>query len=267
MPPFTGGWLRANYQIVYPQAVHTADPAHALTSEADINASTYTAPEGMAGTGSDVEYFGWMGGPGVTIEYEPQDHEWGVGQEVHPSDPYIGGTGIGGGDLTSNQRAAPVHGVDIGAPVRHAYNPAPYQDHTTRYESIRSESPGPLPIAPIATIRGSNSDPENNPAIDGQPDGFRHGEDLHVFVDRKFQYGERFHDLHIVTPNDAQRPTDQQRGSLPSLYLSPFNSARRAITRAFNTPSQLIAPPDFSADITTGEPPVDNEPMPEWGYT
>lgn len=263
---FSGAWLRQNgpYEYVNAQAVHTADPSHADTTMLDPNVDTYTAPAGTTQTGFGVPSHEWMGGQGVQIEYSPQEHDLGIGEHAHPSDPYIGGSGMGGGELTRSQRTMRQHAESYGGDIE--YSTAPMQWWNETYYSIRSESPGPLPINPVAIVRGSNSDPQNNPPIEGQPDGFRRGEDLVVGVDRKFNIGQRWHDRHVVTPNDADAATNQLRGTKPSAYLSPFDTAKRAMTRAWNTPAQLESPPDYSNDIIANSPADDVSNLPDWGF-
>jgi hypothetical protein len=263
---FSGAWLQSNgpFDPVDMQRVHTADPAHDDTSSPDPNVGGYTAPQGVVSSGFGVPYEELMGGQGVLIEYSPQEHDLGIGEHAHPSDEYVGGSGLGSGDLTRSQRTMAQHAVSYGADVE--YSPGPMQYYDERYRSIRSDGIGPLPITPVAVIRGPNSDPQNNPPINGQPEGFRLGSDLWTFVDRKFHIGERFHDRHIVMPNDADAPTNQIRGTGASPYLSPYDSAKRAITRAFNTPAQIVSPPDFSTDITE-EVSVTATMMPDWQFS
>jgi hypothetical protein len=266
---FSGAWLRQNgpFEYVDMQAVHTADPAHADLSQPDPNAPTYTAPDGTTQTGFGIPDYEWMGGQGVLIEYSPQDHDLGIGETAHPSDPYIGGTGLGGGELTQSKERARLHGESYGADAE--YNPAPMQFRSERYGTIRSDGFGPTISNDAPTgWRGTfgNSSPENNPPVEGWPDGFRRGSDLMVVgVDRKFYLGERYHDRHVVTPNDAEPATRQTRGTGPSAYLSPFDAAKRAITRAWNTPAKLETPPDYSQDIIA-ESPSENSVMPDWGF-
>lgn len=265
---FTGAWLRANgpFEYVDMQRVHTADPSHSGTTDPDLNAPGYTTPDGMPQTGFGVPEWEWMGGQGVRIEYSPQEHNLGIGDHAYPSDPYIGGTGLGGGDLSQIQAAMPVHAESYGGDAE--YSTATLQFASERYGTIRSEGFGPTPVAGTGW-RGThgNSTPENNPPIDGQPDGFRRGTDLMtVGVDRKFYLGQRFHDRHVVTPNDATPATRQIRSTGQSAYLSPFDSARRAITRAWNTPAQLESPPDYSNDITVNAPATFESTMPDWSF-
>lgn len=265
---FSGAWLRSNgpFEYVDMQRVHTADPAHGEVSEVDPNSPGYTAPAGTTQTGFGIPDHEWMGGQGITLEYSPQEHDLGIGEHAAPSDPYIGGSGLGGGELTRTQRTMPVHAQSYGADLE--YNSPPMQFATERYGTIRSDGLGATPVTGTGW-RGTfgNSTPENNPSVPGWPLGFRLGSDLMVVgVDRKFYLGERYHDRHVTSPNDAGAPTRQTRGTGPSPYLSPFDAARRAITRAWNTPAQLESPPDFSNDITSNAPTDGTTAMPDWGF-
>jgi len=270
---YSGAWLASNgpYSYVNMQRVHTADPRHADTSVPDENAPTYTAPAGVAQSGFGLPDDEWMGGQGrgVTLEYSPQEHDLGLGEHPHVSDEYIGASGLGGGELTRAQETAKVHGVSYGADIRGVYTPSPMQYADERYGSIRSDGIGPtLPPGYPTGYRGTwgNSSRENNPPTAEQPDGYRLGSDLWVYLDRKFHTGQRYHDRHIVGPNDADAPTNQTRGVGHSMYLSPYDTAKRAITRAFNTPSQLVSPPDFSTDITEDAPETETVSMPDWAF-
>lgn len=266
---FSGAWLRSNgpFEKLAPQAVHTADPLHAEVQMADPSAPLYTTPIGTMQSGFGIPTDEWMGGQGVLISVDPQEHDLGIGDRAFPSDPYTGGSGLGGGELTATQYSTPAHAVSYGEDIN--YNTAPMQEYTERYGTIRSEGFGQQSM-PATGYRGTfgNSSPENNPPVPGWPDGFRRGSDLMVIgVDRKFRIGQRYHDRHVVTPNDATPATRQTRGTGASPYLSPFDAAKRAITRAWNTPAQLEAPPDFSQDITVDSPP-DNaiEVTPDWAF-
>jgi hypothetical protein len=272
---FSGQWLKQNGPFLHVNMpfVHTADPRHAATMADDPNTAGYTAPAGVAQTGFGLPYDEWMGGTGVIIEYSPQEHNLGIGDNAYPSDPYIGATGLGGGSLTYTEQTMPVHDTSYGGEIAHVYNPAPMQFKNERYGTIRSAGFGPtLDNNSPTGWRGTygNSSPANNPHIPGLPgdDGFPRGSDLMVVgVDRKFNIGERYHDRHVVSPNDATLPTNQVRPDGHSPYLSPFDTAKRAITRAWNTPAKLASPPDFSQDIVT-EPPADDTvtAMPDWGF-
>jgi hypothetical protein len=249
---FSGGWMRAQGPFYTdPDAlVHTADPDHADESAPDSNAWSYQAPPGTLQGGWMPENE-WMGVVWPDRDRTPyDDHDVGPNTRPRYSDAYVGVTGRGSGNLSSQMEAANDAAVDYGDPMVDAYSPAPYQFDDEVYGGDRFDSFGPQPVSPEALRRGANSDPQNNPPIVGQPHGFRLGSDLVPWLDRKFRIGERFHDRHVLSPNDAQPPTDQIRPDGESAYLSPFSSATRVVTRVFNTPERMQAPPDFSESIT-----------------
>lgn len=262
---FSGAWLQSQgpFYTEKDPPLHTADPSHADTTEVDANAWTYNAPAGTAQSG-ELPFDEWMGRDWVQPDQTPYfDPAEGANTAPHYSDPYVGVTGIGGGNLTGQQSASRYAAVDYGDPMAdgRAVDGAPFQFSDERYGGDRFDSLGPQPVSEAALRRGPNSEPANNPPIEGQPDGFRRGSDLVPWLDRKFRIGERYHDRHVVRPNDYDPPGNQERPSGISQYLSPFNSLENMKTRVWNTPERTVQPPDFSESITVD--PAGGSTMPE----
>jgi hypothetical protein len=263
---FTGAWSRQQgpFYTEGEYVVHTADPAHAdATASIDPNPTQHVAPEGVASSGDGLPVGDWMGGQGLVRDYTPLDHESGVAPHPYTSDAYIGASGYGGGTLTAQNAAQQAAGKQFG--VLQYYNTGQMQFSDEDHFDIRSDGLASPGMDPITAQRGPNSLAENNPPIEGQPLGYRLGSDLVVGLQRRMQWGRRYHDRHVMTVNDAQDPTDQLRGKEASPYLSPFDSAKRAITRAWNTPERAQTPPPMDEDITQDTVPGYGV-QPDWGF-
>lgn len=226
---FSGAWLQNAYTVA-DQALHTADPAHAVTDTTSDESWTYDAPV-MQQSGDYNLYPGeeWIVQTGGGAVLSEQDHTEGAPSAPQPTDAAY---------LAQNM---PSHEQDdLTTMVTNSSNAGPLSFWDERGDFPRVQTNVLTAVDPVALQRGLNGLPENN------PDGFREGYDTQVWVDRRLYKGERYHDHRVVTPNTATAPVNAPPAGNP--YSPPFASLARAITNVAQTP-ELRSQPELPADV------------------
>lgn len=231
----SGMWLRNAYKDPLQAILHTADPSHTEPGQVAQTTVVHDAPELTAV--SDIgQYPGaeWVGTePGLVLNRTPwNDHTQGAPAEAFPT------------DLEAQTVNSEAHDVDQGGTAQANYYPLPLQFPDEKYVATRFEGLDSQPINDVALRRGLNGDPANN------PDGFRRGFDSYHFVYRKFAvptWGQRMHDMHVLTPNTATPIPDQPPGT--TQYGSPFSAQARSITNLWSPPMMRRTPPPIDQAV------------------
>lgn len=242
---FGSAWREKAFYTDPDERLHVADPAHSQVTgdpnpiwntPADINDQPDYLYDEDAVVGDFVS-----DATGMVFDTTPYNHSEG------------GEFGVTPGDVATAQSNASVAGRDFGASRQDNYAAPILQDSTTRYISPRFEGLEGTSVAPVALVRGLNSDPANN------PEGFRRGWVEQTFTDRRMYDPERTHDRRLLTPNTAYVETDQ--AAIPGTSGSPFSTLARSITNVNQRPMLRREPVSMSQSIET-----DGSEQPEYMY-
>lgn len=234
---FGQAWRESAFTTDPDQPLHVADPSHAIPSldpnptwiaPADVQEQADFLYDGDAVVGDFVS-----DASGLILDTTPTDHNDGGRFSV---------TAEGWQTTAANEETA---GRSYGAERADAFQVPPFQDASTRYLSRRFEGLDGTAVAPVALVRGLNSDPANN------PEGFRRGWVEQTFVDRRMYEGERTHDRRLVTPNLAYMETNQ--AAVPGTSGSPFDSLARSLRSISQTPTIRREPPSISESLMDDE--------------
>lgn len=230
---FGSAWREKAFYTDPDQRLHVADPSHAERST-DPN-PTWIAPQDIHDQPEylyDIQPDDYIAdGYGMVLNTTPYDHAVGSESGVTPS---------GVETVASNATSA---GEDFGASRQSNYTPPLLQDSTTRYVSPRFEGLDATPVAPVALVRGLNSNAENN------PEGFRRGWVEQTFTDRRMYDPERTHDRRLLTPNLPFVEADQE--PVKGTNGVPFSSLARSLKSISQTPMVRREPPGISQSVET----------------
>ncbi len=232
---FGSAWREKAFYTDPDQRLHVADAAHSLPS-GDPNPSW----ESPADVDIQPDYLydqdavvgEWVSdATGMVLDTTPYNHEDGAD------------LGTSATLVEAAQVNATTAGRDYGASRDGNFYVPPFQDSSTRYIAPRFEGLGETPIAPVALVRGLNSNAENN------PEGFRRGWVEQTFTERRMYDPERTHDRRLLTPNTAY--VEQNQAAVPGPSGFPFDSLARSITSINQRPMLRREPVSFSQSIET----------------
>lgn len=234
-------WLARSYYTDQASPVHQAAADHfgetGARGSVDPGADAYQAPPvdvadavelGYVAEADDSWAFGLLT-DGFAVDATPPSHESPAALELYGDDA----------GMAAAQNAA--HAVDQGASRernRWTGGQPPVQFADEQYIVKRFDGfPAVSLVDPIATRRGLNGLPENN------PDGFPLGVTEQTWVDRKFAATlvRNAHDVRIVTPNTAAAPANQ-----PANALNAFGSLARPITSISQRPQMRREQPGIT---------------------
>lgn len=230
---FGSAWREKAFYTDPDERLHVADPAHSessgdpnpvWTSPADVNVQPDYLYDDDAVVGDYVS-----DATGMVLDTTPYNHDDGGDFGVTPG--YVA-------TIAANAVSA---GRDFGASRQDGYYAPIFQDSSTRYESPRFEGLAGTSVAPVALVRGLNSDPENN------PEGFRRGWVEQTFTDRRMYDPERTHDRRLLTPNVAY--TESNQAAVPGTSGSPFDTLARSIKNVNQRPMLRREPVSISQSI------------------
>lgn len=230
---FGSAWREKAFYTDPDEMLHVADPSHSVPSQ-DPNA-TWIAPADIHDQADFLYDDDAVVGDfvsdatGMVLDTTPDDHFDGGHFSVTPE-----------GAATTSSNAASA-GRDFGAAKDSNFQVPPFQDASTRYLAPRFEGVSGTSVAPVALVRGLNSDPANN------PEGFRRGWVEQSFVDRKFYEGERTHDRRLLTPNTAYVETDQ--APVAGTSGSPFSTLAKSLKTISQKPQMRREPPAMSDSV------------------
>ncbi len=242
---FGSAWREKAFYTDPDEKLHVADAAHSLPSgdpnpvwesPADINDQADFLYDADAVVGDFVS-----DASGMVLDTTPWTHDEGGDFGSEPN------------DLAAINANAQTAGRDFGASRADNFAVPPFQDSSTRYVSPRFEGLDGTPVAPVALVRGLNSDPANN------PEGFRRGWVEQTFTERRMYDPERTHDRRLLTPNTAYAETNQ--AAIPGTSGSPYDTLARAIKNVNQRPMIRREPPAMSQSIET-----DGSEEPEYQY-
>lgn len=230
---FGQAWRESAFSIQPDEPLHVADPSHAVAS-ADPNATWY-APADIHDQADflydeDAVVGDYVSdATGLILDTTPDDHQDG------------GDFGVSTNAVDQGATNAASAGRSYGAERQDTFQVPPFQDSSTRYLNNRFEGLDATPVAPVALVRGLNSDAANN------PEGFRRGWVEQTFVDRRLYEGERTHDRRLVLPNVAYVETNQE--AYGGTSGSPFDSLARSLRTISQKPQIRREPPTISESL------------------
>jgi hypothetical protein len=230
---FGSAWREKAFTTDPDEKLHTADPSHAQSSN-DPN-TTWIAPADVHDQpdylyDEDAVVGDYVSdATGLVLDTTPTDHNDG------------GDFGISTTFVDQGATNAASAGRSYGAERADTFQVPPFQDASTRYLSPRFEGLDGTAVAPVALLRGLNSDPANN------PDGFRRGWVDQTFVDRRMYDPERTHDRRFLTPNVAFMESNQ--APVPTTSGTPFDSLARSLRTISQRPQIRREPPSMSDSL------------------
>jgi hypothetical protein len=208
-------------------------------------------PDFLTDPGDTYDPVGSAEAPGLVLDVEShEDHDT--------------GTSTAGGQSREQARKAgnAARSLDRGAIRRQVYEPVRQRDATDT-RSTEAYVLDPISAGSrVATVRGKNSLPENN------PDGFRVGVRIRRFTNRKIPGGGlRRHNAHPLRVNVAApvnvspppAPGDATRNG------SPFSSNIMSKTRTQQAPVARRSPRAWDDDVVTDGAPDPTPSFVVWG--
>lgn len=230
---FGSAWREKAFYTENPEQLHVAAPEHA-ERQGDPDpvwhapAQTNDSPEFLYDAQAD-DYV--ADNPGLVFDTTPYDHSDG------------GNFGISPTHVDAAAVNAQTAGRSYGADLQDNYSPPFVQDFTTKYIGRRFEGLPGTSVAPVALVRGLNSDEANN------PEGFRRGWVEQTWTDRKMYDPERTHDRRYLTPNVVTVATDAPPVDTP--FGSPFRALAKTFTSVSQSPMIRREPVGISESVTT----------------
>lgn len=239
--PYTGN-LRARYQGKDARTFPAPDPAHG-ESTGDPYPQRFTAPPGPDMGGTDFPSV-VATNPGLTL-----DRPWLYGHDS------IGNYESYATDAAWAADIGYHHGADAERgwlATDSTYYPAEMQDSFTSYNDGREMAYGAPSLNQAVYVRGINSNPVNNPPVDGYDEGgFRHGFWRWAYVWRdRLQNLERTYDLQPVYDRNIQVIEDSPAQGV--FWGSFSDSMARGFTRMNATPALAREAVDPSSAVEAG---------------
>jgi hypothetical protein len=252
VPALSGTWRDTALYFNKPEALHVADPRHAIPGhEPDPADYAYEAPPYPYAKPQGREDFGSQEVPdirGLQLDQTQPTHDvqrWGLSHtEGNDLDR------PGGADWDILQQTYTAHNLDQGSSRKQNYSEKAFGFYDERYLSFRvpglgAEAGDPIPSESGGGQRGLNGLTINNPPLTSYlGKGFWPGTTEQFVVDRKFQARViQRNDERAQTPNlpyfeanaPAARPGNQS--------VSPFSALQRMISGVFKIPLQRRTPP------------------------
>ncbi|TDC20619.1 hypothetical protein E1265_21350 [Streptomyces sp. 8K308] len=238
----SGGWKSRRLFVDYPtplgrpeQAALHESPDHLEPGSRPPYAAPrlQPAPPTVEDPGTAYDPVWPSQAPGLVLDHERITHD--------------GDGGAGGGQSLYAAQAAgnAARSRDLGAAARQLHEEPVERARDETYATER------LTVAPVsagsrvATLRGRNSLPENN------PDGFRPGIRVQRWVNRRIWLRHRRHDLRPLAPLVAAAAVDSPALEEGNRYTSPFGWMQRARKRHVISPMQRRNPRDWDEAVTT----------------
>ncbi len=271
--PISGGWKA---QRVNPENRTYTDRPRVLGHP---EYSALHEPDGMPDEGSRAPWRavssappapGWVLDPGDSYDLESPARTPGLVLDTTPIARNYGpegritesATGAGQSPAAARREGNRARSQDLGAADRQLHKPVTTRGVTETRETVELELTPISAGSRIATLRGDNSLPENN------PDGFRNGRRIQRWQNRKIPHsGLRRHSAHplrIVTaaaPNQspARPPAEANR------YSSPFGLNVLSRTRQAQAPVARRVPRPWDESAVTDGAGQSDQSFAVWG--
>lgn len=185
----------------------------------------------------DASYAFELDTPGLILSTEPETHDAGDVQVVHPS-PFPG--------AEFGPPSGSAHSLDRGAQLLQLYADPSMRAQDERPATERWES-APLETPSVdAALRGTNSLPQNN------PEGYRYGWLVKRYYHRELPHEFQRHTERAMYPAGAARAVDSPAMSAQNSnrYTSPFAWRSFYGTRNWQRPIMRRNPPEAWNDQT-----------------
>jgi hypothetical protein len=222
------------------------DPSHSRVDAPDegsrppSGAPRMDLPPMYATEQSDAAYAFAVDTPGLVLDMEPEGHN-------------------------TTDLSGPVpnvaHRIDRGGSMRQSHEERFLRAHDERPETTRVETtPDRMGDPTVATLRGDNSLPQNN------PDGYRYGWLVWRRNNRRmFQMGpEVRHTLRLLRPNTAAAPADSPVPMNPGRYASPYGTLSQFIQSRLQSPILRRNPPEVSETVTDDGTATGDDQFMDW---
>lgn len=231
--PYSGAWRdQSNYMVRALAPNPGVDPAHSRIDAPDEGSRPPSGAPPLdlapmyATEPEDAAYAYAIDTPGLVLDMEPPGHNT--------------------GDL-SGPVPNPAHRINRGGPARQHHEERFLRQHDEHPQTTRVETtPDRMGDPTVATLRGDNSLPQNN------PEGYRYGWIVWRRTNRRmFQMGpELRHTERLLRPTLAAAASDSPTSLNPGRYASPYGTLTKFIESRLQFPILRRNPPEVQENVT-----------------